>query len=81
MVTKPFVVTGLFLANKNLVADNVFVPDKSFVTNKTLLTDKRPSILDQGRRCDKKCRLKYRRYFLSRVCLDVCRRRVYVSFR
>jgi len=46
MVNKPFVMIGLFLANKNLVADKVFVPDKSFVTNKTLLTDKRPSIPD-----------------------------------
>jgi len=32
-------------------------------------------------RYDKKCRLKYRRHFLFRVCLDVCRRRVYVPFR
>ena len=32
------------------------------------------------RRYDKKRRLKYRRRFLSRVCMDVCRRYVYVSF-
>ena len=32
-------------------------------------------------RYDKKRRLKYRRRFLSRVCADVCRRRVYVVFR
>ena len=32
-------------------------------------------------RYDKKRRLKYRRHFLSRVCSDVCRRRLYVSFR
>ena len=33
------------------------------------------------RRYDKKCRLKYRRHFLFRVCADVCERCVYVSFR